>query len=159
MHWLKKHIFGITQLVYELKTPFIRSGSPKQTALSITLGFSIGLFPVIGLTTILCVLAGMLFRTNHLITVAVNFMVAPLQILLIYPFMRTGQLLFFTESLRPPLSFEELFLLVEHFSNWFLLLKSLAGGILVWGIFSGLIGPLLYSVIVRKLSKLKLQDQ
>ena len=46
----KRYIRTTTQILRELKAQFIQSTSPKQTALSVAIGFYAGIFPVFGLT-------------------------------------------------------------------------------------------------------------
>jgi uncharacterized protein (DUF2062 family) len=39
--------------------------TPERLALSLAVGLVLGLFPVVGLTTLLCLAAGFAFRLNH----------------------------------------------------------------------------------------------
>lgn len=73
----------------------LRQGvTPEKIALSISLGIALGLFPVLGATTILCVLAALVLRLNLPAIQIVNYFVYPLQIALLLPFYRAGQWLF-----------------------------------------------------------------
>jgi uncharacterized protein (DUF2062 family) len=67
--------------------------SPHGFALSFTVGLACGLFPVIGLTTILSALAALIFRCNMWVVQAVNWLAASLQIIMIIPFIRMGELI------------------------------------------------------------------
>lgn len=53
----------------------------------------LAIVPVFGITTGLCFLTGRLFRLNHVVMQAVNFLIYPLQLLLILPFLRVGEML------------------------------------------------------------------
>jgi uncharacterized protein (DUF2062 family) len=68
--------------------------SPDTIALTIGVGLAIAVIPVIGVTTILSILAAWAFRLNHPIIQAINWTSAPLQLLLLFPFIRLGEMLF-----------------------------------------------------------------
>lgn len=68
-----------------------RGVTPEKLALSIALGSALGVFPFIGATMILCILAGHVLRLNHIAMQAVNYAVYPLQIVLLVPFVRLGE--------------------------------------------------------------------
>jgi len=64
--------------------------TPEKLAFSVTLGIVTGIFPVIGMTTLLSLLFTMLFRQNLIIVQSVQWIVALIQIMLIIPFMQFG---------------------------------------------------------------------
>ena len=72
----------------------LRGMSPEAMALSIALGFVLGVFPVPGCPTLLCALAALILRLNGPAVQAVNYLVYPLQLALFAPFMRLGGRLF-----------------------------------------------------------------
>jgi uncharacterized protein (DUF2062 family) len=74
-------------------------------------GIILGVFPVLGSTTILCGLAAIIFRLNLPAVQLVNYMVYPLQLVLFIPFFHLGNLLFQVEPL--PLSAQELITLLR----------------------------------------------
>lgn len=70
----------------------LRQGiTPEKIALTIALGAIIGVFPIIGSTTLLCAIVGLWFRLNQPIIQLVNYLVYPLQFLLLIPFYRAGE--------------------------------------------------------------------
>ena len=70
----------------------LRQGvSREQIALSVIVGVVIGIFPVLGATTILCTLAAVLLRLNLIAVHAVHYATTPLQLVLIIPFVRVGE--------------------------------------------------------------------
>jgi hypothetical protein len=71
-----------------------RGMSPEAIALSVALGFALGLFPVPGCPTLLCALAALVLRLKGPAVQAVNYLVYPLQLALLAPFMRLGGRLF-----------------------------------------------------------------
>jgi uncharacterized protein (DUF2062 family) len=91
---------------------FFKAGvSAKKMALGIAMGFTLGIFPVIGLTTLLGVLAAFLFRLNLPIIQLANYLVYPLQIALLIPTYHLGALVFGVEPL--PISATELIYMFE----------------------------------------------
>ncbi len=85
--------------------------SPERISLGMACSIVLGVFPVLGATTILCGLAAIIFRLNLPATQLVNYLVYPLQIMLIIPFFHLGGLLFQVEP--PPLSAQELVTLLR----------------------------------------------
>ena len=72
--------------------------SPHAIALSVALGFALGVFPIFGCPTILCGLAAIALRLNLPAVQLVNYLVYPLQIALLVPFIRLGEHLFHTPA-------------------------------------------------------------
>ena len=73
--------------------------SLQKIVLSIAIGATLGVIPVPGATTILCAIAAILFRLNHPAIQLVNYLVYPLQIILLIPFYRAGEFVFNVEPL------------------------------------------------------------
>ncbi len=74
---------------------WLRQGiSPRRLALTMALGLAIGCIPVLGVTTTLCVLVALALRLNFPVIQAANWAAAPLQLVLIVPFVRLGGRLF-----------------------------------------------------------------
>ncbi len=73
--------------------------SLQKVVLSIAIGATLGVIPVIGATTILCTIAAILFRLNLPAIQLVNYLVYPLQIILLIPFYRAGEFVFNAEPL------------------------------------------------------------
>jgi uncharacterized protein (DUF2062 family) len=70
----------------------LRQGiTPEKIALSIALGFTLGVTPVLGSTSVLCFLAAVLLRLNLPVIQLVNYFVYPLQFALLVPFIRIGE--------------------------------------------------------------------
>ena len=85
----------------------LRQGiSPEKIALGMAVGVVIGIFPVIGSTTLLCTIAALILRLNLPAVQLVNYLVYPLQIALLIPFFQFGAWLFGVDSL--PLSASQL---------------------------------------------------
>ena len=113
------------------------SGPSNNKAISLTVGIYLGVFPVIGTTTIMCLLAGFLFRLNHFILQSLNILLAPIQLLLVYPFLKAGRVLFFQDKSLLPGDFTEIYWFGnESWEGMVYILKTLGGGVLVWLIFA-----------------------
>jgi len=64
--------------------------APETIALCMAAGIVLGLFPMWGVPTLLCALAGFLPRTNLPALMAVNHLTSPLQLALFLPLSRAG---------------------------------------------------------------------
>ena len=64
--------------------------SPRRLALTLALGFAVGCIPVVGIPTVLCLGLALALRLNLPAIQAANYVVMPLQLLLIAPFVRLG---------------------------------------------------------------------
>ena len=125
----------------------IISGPSKNKAISLTVGFYLAVFPVIGTTTLLCILTGLAFRLNHFILQSLNILLAPLQLLLVYPFLKTGRILFFQDkTVFPDTILPADWFFSGNWDNLYYLCESLIGGIVIWMIFSVSTGFFLYKL-------------
>jgi uncharacterized protein (DUF2062 family) len=80
---------------------WLRQGiSPRRLALTLALGFAIGCIPVVGIPTVLCAGLALLLKLNLPAIQAANYVVMPLQVALIVPFVRLGGWLFRSGSSR-----------------------------------------------------------
>lgn len=83
-----------TRIVDPIVEQLTQGLSPERVAMTIAVGLFIAIIPVIGVTTILCLLAAWALRLNQPIIQLINWLSAPLQILLIIPFIRLGEVIF-----------------------------------------------------------------
>jgi uncharacterized protein (DUF2062 family) len=67
--------------------------STETLALSVGLALVLGVFPVYGCPTLLCAVAAIILRLNLPAMQLVNLVTSPLQLALLIPFHRLGQLL------------------------------------------------------------------
>jgi len=69
----------------------LRQGiTPRRLALTLALGFAIGCIPVVGIPTLVCAALALSLRLNLPAIQAANYLVMPLQLVLIVPFVRLG---------------------------------------------------------------------
>ena len=74
---------------------FFQAGmSIEKIAMCLSLGIVLGIFPVLGLTTLLCAAAAIFLRLNQPLIQLVNYAVYPLQLLLLAFFYGFGNWLF-----------------------------------------------------------------
>jgi len=91
----------------------LRQGvTPAELALSLSLGTAIGLIPILGVATALCALAAVFFRLNMPAIQLVNYLLTPLQLILIIPLLRFGELL--VNAPRFPVTLESGLALLSH---------------------------------------------
>jgi uncharacterized protein (DUF2062 family) len=65
--------------------------TPDKIALSIALGLSLGIIPILGVTTMLCAIMAIWLRLNQPVIQFVNWLVYPLQLALVLVFIRIGE--------------------------------------------------------------------
>jgi uncharacterized protein (DUF2062 family) len=83
---------------------WMRTGiSPRRLALTLALGFAIGCIPVVGIPTAVCLVVALGLRLNMPAIQAANYAAMPLQIALIFPFVRLGGWMFASGS-RPAMA-------------------------------------------------------
>jgi uncharacterized protein (DUF2062 family) len=134
----------------------LRQGTtPRKLALTCALGVVLGIFPVFGTTTLLCLGVAVLFRLNIPIIQLVNYLIAPLQLILIIPFIKIGTYLF---RLTPfPYTTDQLFSMFRN--DFWLLIKetglALTIGTGVWAILSLPLFFLLFYLCFWLFSQLK----
>lgn len=142
----------------KLVEPFLdllRQGiTPEKVALTIALGFALGVTPVIGSTTLLCTLAAIVFRLNLPAIQIVNGLVYPLQLILIIPFLRAGAWLFGDSSL-PAMTLARLFALIQ--SDWWQAVVTLWSAtmhaLVAWLAAAAALTAVLYSALVPVLKR------
>ncbi|HEU4623433.1 MAG TPA: DUF2062 domain-containing protein [Steroidobacteraceae bacterium] len=91
----------------------LRQGvTPEKIAMSLAFGLGIGIFPVLGVSTVLCTIVAIVLRLNLPAIQLVNYLAAPLQLALIIPFVRVGEHLL--RVAPQPLSISEGFALMAQ---------------------------------------------
>lgn len=68
--------------------------TPEKLALTVALGFALGIFPLLGSCTLLCGIAAIVLRLNQPVIQLVNYLAYPVQLALIIPIYRAGGMLF-----------------------------------------------------------------
>jgi hypothetical protein len=92
---------SVRRRILERVLAALRQGlTPEKVALSIALGVVLGVTPVLGSTSALCLAAAALFGLNLPLIQLVNQLVYPLQLALLVPFIRLGEWLLAAEPSR-----------------------------------------------------------
>lgn len=126
----------------------LRQGiTPEEVALTIALGLVLGVFPILGATTLLCGTAATWLRLNQPVIQVVNYLAYPAQLAAIIPFYRAGESLFRQPHL--PLSIP---MMIEHFradtGKFFGDFGLVAvQGIVVWCLMAPLVAVAAYHVL------------
>jgi hypothetical protein len=134
----------------------LRQGiTPQKIALSIALGMILGVTPVLGSTTLLCFSAAALLRLNLPAIQLINFLVYPLQVALLIPFLKMGQSVFGATAATPTLA-----QIVEltRYSAWTAIRtfwSMTMHALVVWLVLGSLALPLLYWILANALNRLR----
>lgn len=141
-----------------LKSQLTQGASPEKLAQSLSAGFLIGCFPLLGFTTGLAAVIGMTFRLNHIVVQTANYLMYPVQIILIPVYIKVVSLLVDVGDvpIRPDL-------IIEAFrQDWIVFLKSYAliglYAVILWLVVSSVLFFLLQKLFlptIQKLNKLR----
>jgi uncharacterized protein (DUF2062 family) len=130
--------------------------SVREITLTLAWGVTLGLFPLFGVTSLLCFAVGYACRLNHVILQSTNWTVAWVHPLLLLLFVRIGERLFGAESMP----FVPTELIVEFNASPAAFMRRFAVTLL-YGVFGwSLLAPIVFGVtyagmypILRKVSK------
>lgn len=129
--------------------------TPRKISLSMTLGIVVGIFPIIGLPAIICVIIAALCRLNHVIIQIFNWLVYPLQLILIIPFYRLGNIIFRDAPLTVTLDK----ILASYQSDFWGTMGYLADitlhAIVARGLAAIIAGPVIYGISLPFVKKLQ----
>jgi len=146
-------IFLQRRIVHPVITLLKQGITPEKIALSLACGIVVGVFPVMGSTTLLCGAIALAFRLNQPAIQVVNYLMYPVQLLLIVPFIRAGKFL-----LRQPqqtLSLKVMLVMVQtdlrHSIHYFW--QAALQGIFAWTLCAPLAIAVLYLVFAWSLRK------
>ena len=100
------------RLIAPLLTLMRQGVTPRKLAQSLALGIMLGLIPVLGVSSVLCALVALTWRLNMPAIQLVNYLLTPLQLLLIVPFLRFGERL--VNAPPFPVTLESTLALLSH---------------------------------------------
>lgn len=128
--------------------------TPEKIALTIALGLMLGIFPIFGATTLLCLGFGLWFKLNQPILQMVNYLVSALQLAMILVFVRIGE--FVARAQPVSFSIPEMFRKFHASPLKFFQEFGMTGlhGIIGWLITAPFVGALLYFIFVPLMKKL-----
>ena len=137
----------------------LRQGiTPEKVALSIALGIVLGIFPMLGTTTLLCAGAAIVLRLNLPAIQLVNFLIYPLQLILFLPLLKAGSRI--ANAGPVTMTLKQIFLMMQS-DLWGLirlLWTATLGAIFIWILLAPLAAAVIYftlaPVLRRALRKL-----
>lgn len=131
-------------LFYEQLT---QGATPKSLALGCSTAFALSIFPIIGVTTIFCIVVGNQLKLNQPIMQGVNYLLAPIQLLMIPLFLKLGKTIFG----GPELILDLDKLQQEFLLDWTFFLSKygafIGKSILAWLIVAPIAGVILYALL------------
>ncbi|HLK67559.1 MAG TPA: DUF2062 domain-containing protein [Bryobacteraceae bacterium] len=133
--------------------------TPERIALTIALGITLGVTPVIGSTSLLCALAAITLRLNLPAIQLVNGLTYPLQLTMLVPFLRLGAWMF--RVAPPAVSVPYLFSMIRA-NVWHAiatLWTATLHALVAWLTFACIGTGLLYAVLVPLLRMLWRREQ
>ena len=89
-----------------------QGATPEKLSLSVALGITLGITPLLGIITIICAFLAFRFRLNAPVMIIFSNLVYPVQIALYIPFIRLGEYTFDIPSI--PLSIGEMLASIRH---------------------------------------------
>ena len=133
----------------------LRQGvTPEKLALSLSLGTAIGLVPVLGISTALCAMAAVFLKLNMPAIQLVNYLLTPLQLILIIPQLRFGEML--ANAPRFPITLDAGLALLSHgaINAVQILATAIVHATLGWIVLAPLLAFVLYRLLAPALRHL-----
>jgi uncharacterized protein (DUF2062 family) len=133
----------------------LRQGiTPEKIALSIALGVTLGVTPVLGSTSILCLLTAVVWRLNLPAIQLVNYLAYPLQFALLIPFIRMGEWIFAVEPAKLSVARIVDLIRTDVWATIGILWTTAMHALVVWFALGSLASLLLYLLLAPALSRL-----
>ncbi len=127
----------------------LRQGvTPEKIALGMALGITLGVAPMIGSTTILCVIAAFVLRLNPAAIQIVNYLMSPLQLALLVPFIRAGERAFGAAESRITLELIRRLVEANMWNAVVTLWSATMHALAVWAVFVGLAVFPIYRILL-----------
>jgi uncharacterized protein (DUF2062 family) len=128
--------------------------TPQKISLTLALGMALGIFPILGATTLLCFLFGLWLKLNQPIIQVVNYLIYPLQLVLILVFVRIGE--FMVRATPVSFSIPELFRKFHESPREFFRQFGMTGvhGIIGWLLVAPFVAAGLYFLFLPLMKKL-----
>jgi len=132
------------QLIHPILA-FLRQGmSPERLAMAIAVGFAIGVFPVVGITSIISIIISVVLKLNAGVVLLVHYFVFPLQIILLIPYYKLGAFVFGIRKIIVEFHWQKLFHFDFLWEDFHLMLHLIIGALIVWFIFAVLSGIIIF---------------
>lgn len=124
--WLRQKVLA------PIRDLLLQGITPRAIALSMAVGLCLSTFPLLGITSVFCLVAAMRLRLNLVAIQLINWLSAPLQVALLVPYYRAGQKLFsLREFPMTPAGLAQAFR--DDFGDTFAgMWEIVAGGAAIW---------------------------
>ena len=143
--------------VQKIRHLLLEGTSPQKLSLSIAAGAILGLFPIVGATSLLCLGASFALGLNKVFIQMVNYLVYPLQLVLFIPFIKAGHHVF--QFAGTPVDYHNLLHVFK--TNTFTALGEfgylLLSGIILWAVISVPLSFLLYRSSLKYIKRLNVK--
>jgi len=128
--------------------------TPRKLALTVALGFVIGIFPFFGIASLFCTLVGLRFKLNIPALLLICYVAGPFHFLLYLPFIKMGIWMFDADAFR--FSLDEVLNMLRE--DWIKALKKLwlanLLGIVAWILVSAPVTGFIYLLMLPIFRKL-----
>jgi uncharacterized protein (DUF2062 family) len=149
-----RHPFLYRSIVLPVLALLRMGASPQKLAWSIALGLVVGVNPLLGSTTLLCLGLALLFRLNLPASQLANHLMYPVEVVLLFPFLKFGAFVFQTGPI--PLAPKVLF--AEVRSHPWTLIKSVWlwewHALAMWAIAGAILLPLIAAILTPVLRRM-----
>lgn len=145
----------IKRLKNVIKVQLEQGVAPEKLAQSLSVGLLVGCFPLLGFTTGLAAVFGVIFKLNHFVVQAANYVMYPIQLLLIPVYIKTVS--YVIEIGDVPIMPDEILKMFNDDWRQFLKLYGLVGlySIVLWIVISVLLYVILQKLLLSSINKLK----
>jgi uncharacterized protein (DUF2062 family) len=146
---------GLREVVQSF-VQLLRQGlTPKKLAFTIALGITLGVTPVLGSTVLLCTLAAIVLQLNPPAIQIVNWLVYPLQLALLVPFLRAGVWMFGRQQSKVSLAHVVELVRTDPLNAVAALWTVTMHALMVWLAFGTVATVLVYLVLVPVLRRMQ----
>ncbi|MBC7713716.1 MAG: DUF2062 domain-containing protein [Rhizobacter sp.] len=144
-----KKVAGL--VIEELK----KGATPEKLSQGLVTGILFGIFPLIGFTTLMSVLAGFIFKLNQIVVQTTNYLMYPVQIIMIPIYIKVVSMIFDVGyvPLRPDILISQFRADPGGFLRQYAIIGVYAVGL--WCILSVVLYLVLYPVILKAVLKFK----
>ena len=133
---------------------FTQGFTPQKVSLTIALGVTLGIFPILGTTTGLCAIVALWLRLNQPVIQLVNYLFSAAQLALILVFVRIGE--WMVGAVPVSFSIPELFRKFHESPAKFMQEFGMTGlhAIIAWLFIAPFLAALIYFLLLPPLKKL-----
>jgi uncharacterized protein (DUF2062 family) len=133
----------------------LRQGTtPRKLSCSLACGVVCGLFPVLGTTTMVSAGVALAFGLNLPAVQLVNYLIYPLQLALIVPFIRAGEVILHAQSTRLSLGEMVAIFRHNHLEGLHILWRLALQGIVAWLLIAPILFASVYCIVLPPIRRM-----